>query len=375
MSPAANSEPVSAGVEGPDFTSQPGVSASDIPFATGAQPVQDFSSPRDVARQLQLKQMRGQLAVQDAVNELQRRGVNLKMAVQPAEEEITKRSAQEAVENARKEGDPEAFKQAWRQLFPGRALPRANGQIDYATGQDDIDVELDRRKKLEAAKVGVHNVVEQKVTRTNPQTGKDEEYLVRIDKATGQKLGETLLSENQKPLTESQANAKMFSTRMQSNNDILKGIEASGFQPTALGTTVQGFLPNRFKSADVQAYNAAKQNWIAATLRKESGAAISSKEYSDADTQYFPQDGDAPAVVKQKQDLRELAQQQMREAIGPHAGAAPGAVSAAPGVTPAPAAAATAPVAVKTAAEAPPTAKYIRSPSGRVYLNPKYTGQ
>jgi len=342
--------------------------------APGAMPAPDFSSPRDVARQLKLKEDKGKLLVQDALNELQRRGVNLALRTQPAKEQIVEKQAQGALQNELGEGDPEAFKQTWRVYFPGRPLPRTpEGGIDYKGGADDIDVETDRRKKLEAAKTGAHNIVEQKVTRTNPQTGKDEEYMVRLDKITGQKLGETLLSENQKPLTESQANAKMFSTRMQSNNDLLKSIESRGFSPTALGTTMQKFLPNRFKSEDVQAYNAAKNNWIAAVLRKESGAAISAKEYSDADKQYFPQDGDAPSVVQQKQQLRELAQTQMREAIGPHQPSVGAAAPAAPGAS-APAAQPET-VDVKSAAEAPPTAKFIRSPSGRVYRNPKYTGQ
>lgn len=359
-----------------DEAPAPMIGEADIaPVSSAApqMPAPDYSSPRDVERQLRLKQAMGQLAIQDAVNELKRRGVNLQLKTQPATEEITTRAANEAVQNARGEGDPEAFKGAWRQLFPGRPLPRKDGQIDYQSGQDDIDVEMDRRKKLEAAKVGVHNVSETKVTETDPATGKDNEYLVRTDKATGQVLGKTLIGSTTKPLTESQSNAKMFSSRMATNNGTLLGIEAKGFDPTSFGTTVQSFLPNRFQSGDLQAYNAAKQNWIAAVLRKESGAAISSKEYSDANKQYFPQDGDSKAVVQQKQALRQQVEQQMREASGPHlpTSAAP----ATPAGAAAPSAATGQIVDVNSAAEAPPTAKFIRSPSGRVYRNPKYTGQ
>src|SRR5262245_7605552 len=180
---------MNAGNPAPAPATPPTVSATDIPAAgeaTGAQPAPDYSSPRDAERQLRLKQVKGQLAVQDAVNELKRRGVNLQLRTQPAAEEITTRAAGEAVENSRAQGDPEAFKNAWRALFPGKALPRKGNQIDYQGGQDDIDVEMDRRKKLEAAKVGERNVSEHKVTRTDPATGKDREYLIRTDKATGQ---------------------------------------------------------------------------------------------------------------------------------------------------------------------------------------------
>lgn len=357
----------------PTATPAPIVAADIAPPAPAQMPAPDYSSPRDVERQLKLKQMKGDLAIQDSVNELKRRGVNLQLRTQPAQEEITTRQATEAVENARGEGDPEAFKGAWRQLFPGKSLPRKNGQIDYQTGQDDIDVEVDRRKKLEAAKVGAHNIVETKVVRNNPATGKDEEYLVRTDKMTGQVLGETKLSENQKPLTETQSNAKMFAARLGSNNQVLLGIEAKGFDPAAFGTTVQSFIPNRFRSEDAQAYNAAKQNWIGAVLRKESGAAISNKEYSDANKQYFAQDGDSKSVVLQKQALRKQVEDQMQQMVGPHAGPVQPPPILHPG-TPSPAASAETPVAVNTPADAPATAKFIKAPDGRVFRNPKYQG-
>lgn len=366
--------------EPPTMIDRPQVTAANITpvapaAAPAAAPAQDLSSPRDVERQLRLKQMKGQLAVQDAVNELQRRGVNLQLKTQPAAEEVATTQAQSAVENARQQGDPDAFKGAWRQLFPGRPLPRSpEGQVDYLGGQDDIDVEMDRRKSLETAKAGVHNITESKVTETNPATGKDQEFLVRTDKATGKVIGRTLLGESSKALTTDQSNAGMFSSRMGSNNSTILAIESKGFDPSAVSTSVQSFIPNRFRSEDMQAYEAAKRNWIAAVLRKESGAAISPQEYRDANKQYFAQDGDAKSVVQQKQSLRQQVEQQMKSAAGPHATVAP-----TPSATPAPAAAAPAAVSVTvdvtTAAEAPPTAKFIRSPSGRTYRNPKYTGQ
>jgi hypothetical protein len=352
----------------------PMIETADIQ-ATGAQPAPDLSSPRDVERQLRLKKMKGDLAVQDAVNELKRRGVNLQLRTQPAVEKVTEVQAKESVENVEKQGDPEAFKGAWRQLFPGKPLPRTpEGQIDYAGGQDDIDIEVDRVKKLQAAKAGVHNVTESKVKRINPTTKLEEEVLVRTDKVSGGKLGETVLSSQKASLSEQEAGAQRYSSRLAFNQKILLDTESKGFDPTSLGTTVQTFLPNRFKSDDVQAYNAAKQNWIAAVLRKESGAAIAKKEYDDASRQYFPQDGDSKAVVKQKQALRELAEEEMTKSVGPSAPDRVGAAPVAPAPTGTTAVTETETVSVTTPAEAPPTAKFIRSPSGKVYRNPKYTG-
>lgn len=331
-------------------------------------------STRALERTLKQKQLQGQLAVQDAINELTRRGVKTKLATEPAESQIAVGQSKEALENFQKGGDPGAFKDAWRKFFPGLPLPRKNGQIDYDGGADDIQVEIDRMKKLEASKQGAQNITESKVKRINPQSKKEEEILVRTDKATGKLLGETVLSSQPASLTEQEGAAQRYAARLAFNQKILTDTEAGGFDPTAIGTTVQKFVPNRFKSDEVQAYNAAKLNWIAAVLRKESGAAIAKKEYNDADAQYFPQDGDSKAVVKQKQALRELAEEEMTKSIGPSApdrAAAPTA-SAAPAAASAPVAK---PVTVRNRAEAEalgPEIQFFQTPDGRTLKNPKF---
>ena len=54
-----------------------------------------------------------------------------------------------------------------------------------------------------------------------------------------------------------------------------------------------------------QQFHIAAQNWVAAQLRNESGAAIAPSEYIDALDQYFPKVGDSADTIKQKQALRE----------------------------------------------------------------------
>lgn len=330
------------------------------------QAIQDTNIIRPKQRAVAEKQLDIQSAQADTLK-----------SIQPELSEMEVLKAKESLDDFQKGGDPIAFKSAWRQFFPGSPLPRKDGQIDYTQGVDDIQVEIDRKKKLEEAKVGAHNIAENKVKRINPQTKKEEEILVRTDKATGKVLGETVLSSQPASLNEQEAGAQRYSARLAFNQKILTDTEAAGFDPTAIGTTVQKFVPNRFKSDEVQAYNAAKKNWIAAVLRKESGAAIAKKEYDDADFQYFPQDGDSKAVVKQKQALRELAEEEMTKSIGPSAPdrvTTPG-VAPAPAPAPAPASAAAgsdAPVRVNTPAEAPTTAKFIQAPDGRVFRNPNY---
>lgn len=133
-----------------------------------------------------------------------------------------------------------------------------------------------------------------------------------------------------KALTEQQANALQFSDRMAYNDAILTGLEQNGFHPAAVGTTLKNLGPNLTQSSEFQQYDAAKKNWISAVLRKESGAAISKSEESGAEAQYFPRMGDSPAVIKQKAQLRKLAEVNMRRAIGEIKDGKPAPVSSVP---------------------------------------------
>jgi hypothetical protein len=124
------------------------------------------------------------------------------------------------------------------------------------------------------------------------------------------------ITDKAKALTDAQANALQYSERMKFNNSIIDHIEQQGFSPATVTGTVQGALPNFMASEMSQQYHAAARNWISAVLRKESGAAISKSEETGALNQYFPKLGDAPSVIKQKADLRKLAEENMRRAIG-----------------------------------------------------------
>ena len=64
-------------------------------------------------------------------------------------------------------------------------------------------------------------------------------------------------------------------------------------------------LGNIGVDSKAQQFHVAAQNWVAAQLREESGAAINPTEYADALLQYFPTVGDSFETRKQKQALRE----------------------------------------------------------------------
>ena len=119
----------------------------------------------------------------------------------------------------------------------------------------------------------------------------------------------------QKPLSESQANAYIFAGRMKYNQEQLDRLEAQGFNPATVSESLlMATLPEVGKTTEQKLYIAAKANWVAATLRKESGAAIADHEYKNAYEQYFPKVGDSPEVIAYKRNLRQLAERDMRDA-------------------------------------------------------------
>jgi hypothetical protein len=143
-----------------------------------------------------------------------------------------------------------------------------------------------------------------------------------------------------KPLTESQGNATAYGMRMADANKLLLNLEGQGVTNTGLvRQTIGGavgltpFIGEKLQSAvkssmnplpgvlggpssGQQEYDQAKQNFITAVLRKESGAAIGANEFKTEDEKYFPQAGDTDKVIKQKQDARNLAIKAMNVQAG-----------------------------------------------------------
>jgi hypothetical protein len=106
-----------------------------------------------------------------------------------------------------------------------------------------------------------------------------------------------------KPLTESQGKAIQFAGAMRANNETVNRIIEGGYSPG--GITVSKWTPERIKTEDRKAYEAARDRWIENFLRGRSGAAITEAEYPAAERQYFPVAGDSPAVIKAKAKARE----------------------------------------------------------------------
>jgi hypothetical protein len=75
-----------------------------------------------------------------------------------------------------------------------------------------------------------------------------------------------------------------------------------------LGMTLMAdTFANLWRTPQEQMYAQARLDFIAAVLRKESGAAISAGEFVTEEKRYFPQPGDSPQVIAQKRQARATA--------------------------------------------------------------------
>lgn len=74
-----------------------------------------------------------------------------------------------------------------------------------------------------------------------------------------------------------------------------------------------------FNDADRQKADAAQRDFIAATLRYESGAAVPPSEFSNQYRTFFPMPGDGPEVIEQKRAQRQRAIEGLKVSAGPAA--------------------------------------------------------
>lgn len=127
---------------------------------------------------------------------------------------------------------------------------------------------------------------------------------------------------NTKPLSQDQANARLFGNRMTASHNIVNELESNGkvkYNPLTIKAIISGptvFSDVAYAQADTNTQSAAQamRDFINAALRRESGAAISPSEYDSAMKQYFPQAGDNAKVIQQKKANRELAIQGISDA-------------------------------------------------------------
>ena len=115
------------------------------------------------------------------------------------------------------------------------------------------------------------------------------------------------------------AKASGFARRAIASNKIIgkpESIEAA----TSVAQRAAAFIPvigNFLVDPNFQKFDQAQRDFINAQLRRESGAVISNAEFDNAEKQYFPQPGDRPEVIEQKNRNRQNAIAGLVESAGP----------------------------------------------------------
>jgi hypothetical protein len=122
-----------------------------------------------------------------------------------------------------------------------------------------------------------------------------------------------------KPLTEGQSKDMVFVTRAAGALPI---VDSLGEKLTSLTEKVGGDVPligNYLKSEEYQQAEQAGREFLAAILRKDTGAAVTDGELATYGATYLPQPGDKPANLAQKKAARARAVKAIEMGLPPQA--------------------------------------------------------
>jgi hypothetical protein len=226
------------------------------------------------------------------------------------------------------------------------ALPQAaqDSLVDYKTPGDGTSTERDRQRLIALgpliddgtatpAQKQEYTMVYKKMSQgtryTQTVDGREQQVIlpgIDLSSLTGLPVPEgfvadRILSDVGKKFDKNQIDGARFGVRMLQNSGPIRQVLDGGYKVTVedakkiriLGALGLGTLT---LDPEAQRFYAAANNWIAAQLRQESGAAIAAQEYADALQQYFPQAGDSRQVIEDKRALRETATRGMINSSG-----------------------------------------------------------
>lgn len=237
---------------------------------------------------------------------------------------LTPQVAQAQLAELEKVGDDPKSLNGWAATKQQQVISAKDQMTNALTQQRDAEVRRANgaREANAAGMLGVARgnlgVAQQRLSldQSTPrgQVVQTDEGPVLVDPRTGTGKAVTgpdgqRLAGTAKALNEGQSKALLFGTRMQEANRVLADLEKDGVSASVPGSRAAyvGGAINALTTGNNQALNQAKTDFLAAVLRRESGAAIGASEYDNGDKQYFPQVGDTPKVIAQKARNRELA--------------------------------------------------------------------
>ena len=178
------------------------------------------------------------------------------------------------------EEDAQVFKQALR---VGMTLP-----ADILTKYGKYFTTEDWASWSEANKKG----------ETTAPTSYREWELAGGQSGTGKTYAEFIQS--QKAPTANQEVTALYANRLEQAESVFEELDDYINGLSTFELFKQQKIPNSMRSVEYQKLDQAQRNFINATLRRESGAAIADSEFENARNQYFIQPGDKPETIAQK---------------------------------------------------------------------------
>jgi hypothetical protein len=186
----------------------------------------------------------------------------------------------------------------------------AQKDFEYSRTHAGFDERQERMKRAGAMQIGETVTQREQAADHMGLQGDDRKFYVANGK---------LPTTAERDPSEGQSNAALYASRMEAAEKVISDPAATQamMDPKQRAASLLPLgIGNYAVSQDYQKGDQARRDFVNATLRRESGAAISPSEFENANKQYFPQPGDGPEVLAQKTENRRLAIQGITAAAG-----------------------------------------------------------
>jgi hypothetical protein len=285
--------------------------------------------PQQIDR-MGLKRLMGQLTYADEVLKTEKERAALKQT-----EQATANAAQEAalkergafLQAIRPDMSAEEYG-AVRASFPtaAKSFPAAPGQWMRSAAQEAVKVgdrakvEQDARVLAGMSPTGITAEQDARLKQQQKEAAQRAQQHRESLNVTmrGQNMANDRAKEanDNRPLTEAENKAYGFFKRMDNGEKVISSMEAEMAAKGMGAQAYQKLAPDFMQTEGNQSFDVGRRLWTEAYLRRDSGAAISPKEYEDVAKAYFPQPGNTPAVLRQKAEARRVAMEALSKEAG-----------------------------------------------------------